>query len=551
MIAAWMGYALAIAALIAVAALAAEQALRIARRQTRWVWAAALVGSVVLPLIAPRLQIAATTATERQHRELLAALGQPARMGTTALPWTASSAPIVTSSPSLSDWLLIAWAASSLTLACAVGLSRWHLHQRLRHSRSMTLAGTSVFVTDNVGPAVVGLITPRIYVPSWLLDADAATQAMVMEHEREHVRGLDPQLLAAALLLLVLLPWNLPLWWQLRRLRFAIEVDCDARVLSGGRDAKTYGAVMLNAATHSSSPVLVAASLSEPASFLERRIRIMMATRKKHWLLSAALLFGGSMSLLTVAATVDAPPTGASPKAHGDSLPLIPSPMAVANSEEDKLVAAVRHLYPQLAQVRQAGSPYVWVLVNRNGEVSRSELELRPFDLIRRTDHDNREAFAKRFGTNDEPTSSYSARLQPGQVGPDRVTVSWMVRADAPVLDPSAPRFPLQSPAPIGDTVLARLAAERAVIEHFDAAAIDRGLAADQELWFLMNADGKVLEAGRRARITDPELARADLQTRFPGTRVSYVTQGTGVKDRSNRRLAVSWEWLASDSPLP
>jgi hypothetical protein len=126
-----------------------------------------------------------------------------------------------------------------------------------------------------------------------------------------------------------------------------------------------------------------------------------------------------------------------------------------------------------------------------------------------------------------------------------------MVRADAPVLDPSAPRFPLQSPAPIGDTVLARLAAERAVIEHFDSAAIDHGLAANQELWFLMNADGKLLKAGRRTRITDPELARADLQARFPGTRVSYVTQGTGVKDRSNRRLAVSWEWLASDSPLP
>ena len=33
----------------------------------------------------------------------------------------------------------------------------------------------------------------------------------------------------------VLMPWNLPLWWQWRRLRFAIEVDCDARVLASGR----------------------------------------------------------------------------------------------------------------------------------------------------------------------------------------------------------------------------------------------------------------------------------------------------------------------------
>ncbi|UUZ52386.1 hypothetical protein LP419_22985 [Massilia sp. H-1] len=42
----------------------------------------------------------------------------------------------------------------------------------------------------------------------------------------------DPQLLGLALLVLVAMPWNLPMWWQLRRLRHAIEVDCDARVLA-------------------------------------------------------------------------------------------------------------------------------------------------------------------------------------------------------------------------------------------------------------------------------------------------------------------------------
>jgi len=56
---------------------------------------------------------------------------------------------------------------------------------------------------------------------------------MVIAHEQSHLAAHDPLLLIVALFLLVLMPWNLPLWWQLHRLRYAIEVDCDSRVLRG------------------------------------------------------------------------------------------------------------------------------------------------------------------------------------------------------------------------------------------------------------------------------------------------------------------------------
>ena len=54
-----------------------------------------------------------------------------------------------------------------------------------------------------------------------------------MAHERSHLDAGDPRLIALAVTLLVLMPWNPLLWWQFRRLRRAIEVDCDTRVLSG------------------------------------------------------------------------------------------------------------------------------------------------------------------------------------------------------------------------------------------------------------------------------------------------------------------------------
>ncbi|UUZ46788.1 hypothetical protein LP420_23520 [Massilia sp. B-10] len=69
-------------------------------------------------------------------------------------------------------------------------------------------------------------------LPLWLTQSQAQQQALVMAHESSHMAARDPQLLGLALLVLVAMPWNLPMWWQLRRLRHAIEVDCDARVLA-------------------------------------------------------------------------------------------------------------------------------------------------------------------------------------------------------------------------------------------------------------------------------------------------------------------------------
>jgi bla regulator protein blaR1 len=48
----------------------------------------------------------------------------------------------------------------------------------------------------------------------------------------------DPLLPRVAQLMVALAPWNLPAWWQLRRLRFAIQVDSDARVLQTNIDLR-------------------------------------------------------------------------------------------------------------------------------------------------------------------------------------------------------------------------------------------------------------------------------------------------------------------------
>ena len=202
------------------------------------------------------------------------------------------------------SWLLV----SALMVAALIG-SGALLFWRIRAWRMATVAGIRVYVAKDVGPAVVGLLRPRIVVPDWLLTAPPSLQSAVIAHEQSHLDAGDPRLLTIALSLLVFMPWNLPLWWQLRRLRRAIEVDCDSRVLRQGLDPRSYGETLLNVGQRQSGYLGSVAAMSESRSFLEQRIRLIMNTRTRRWKLLGAALGALSLALFAVAAEVSPPDT--------------------------------------------------------------------------------------------------------------------------------------------------------------------------------------------------------------------------------------------------
>src|SRR6478672_13011011 len=123
------------------------------------------------------------------------------------------------------------------------------VHLRLRRARrgwpSAVLHGRRVRVAPTEGPAVVGVVRPEIVVPRWLLARDAEEQRLVLAHEEEHVRARDHLLLGAACVAVALMPWHPAAWWALTRLRLAIELDCDARVLRHGVQARSYGEMLI------------------------------------------------------------------------------------------------------------------------------------------------------------------------------------------------------------------------------------------------------------------------------------------------------------------
>jgi hypothetical protein len=102
------------------------------------------------------------------------------------------------------------------------------------------------------------------------------------------------------------MPWNLMLWWQLRRLRLAIEIDCDARVLSLGYPVARYSETLIAVGERQSASYALMASYGSK-SFLEQRIHNMLRKKTRHarvWALALACLGVG----FAVCAAEVAPP---------------------------------------------------------------------------------------------------------------------------------------------------------------------------------------------------------------------------------------------------
>src|SRR5687768_18109889 len=106
---------------------------------------------------------------------------------------------------------------------------------------------------------------------------------IIVAHETEHRQARDPLLAAVALIAVAAFPWNAALWWQLRRLRLAIEIDCDRRVVSRlGHDPHAYGMVLLATRERAShvTPAL-AMAMAAMRSELGRRVEALVAGRPR------------------------------------------------------------------------------------------------------------------------------------------------------------------------------------------------------------------------------------------------------------------------------
>jgi bla regulator protein BlaR1 len=307
MMLAWMAYAVTVSALLTIAAFGAEQVALARRAAGRWVWALAIAASLALPLAVPSVSIAVPAVLNHGGPATTVPLRALTSPALTPAAWTPRMPPAAATQFDTDRALKQAWAALSATMLAALAACAAYLFWRKRGWTESTIAGATVLVSDDVGPAVVGLLRYHIVVPAWLVRAPTQLQAMVIAHEQSHLKAGDPQLLMLALLALVAMPWNLPLWWQLRRLRLAAEVDCDARVLARGHNLQRYGAALIDVGARQSAFAGTATAMAASRSSLEHRIGIMVRLPARWKRRAAPALAALSLCMVALAAQVGPP----------------------------------------------------------------------------------------------------------------------------------------------------------------------------------------------------------------------------------------------------
>src|SRR5690606_32718564 len=91
----------------------------------------------------------------------------------------------------LDTLLLTLWVLASAGVAVRLAWGVFRLASRRRHWRRAQVDGVDVRVSDDVGPAVVGLRPMEVVLPDWALSLDAPLRAIVLRHEEEHRRAAD------------------------------------------------------------------------------------------------------------------------------------------------------------------------------------------------------------------------------------------------------------------------------------------------------------------------------------------------------------------------
>lgn len=320
---AWMLYAVLVAFALTVAAFMAERAAKWRGASTRWPWVASMLGSLAVPVIMACASMGFPDSARGEKKVASLVLSDATSIRTPLTQIHLDNVSAYGRSINLDALAVDVWVSASALMVLALSLGMVWVSRQKRGWRGGTLHGERVRIAPDTGPVVIGLIRPQIVVPEWLLQMSRVQQECALAHERSHLDARDPFVIAIAVGLLTLMPWNAVLWWQFSRLRRAMEMDCDARVLRGGCNVSTYCETLLHVGQQKSRHIPLLPAMSDSVSFLELRIRRMLRKPGKWVRLRFAACIGLSVGVAAAATQVippDASHLGALPIAGSAAL---------------------------------------------------------------------------------------------------------------------------------------------------------------------------------------------------------------------------------------
>lgn len=368
---AWMAYVSIASAAIALAGAVAERGARIARLPTRWAWCAtlgAILAGTALTWRTPA-NPPATKGSRAIESPVTGTHGvseQPAsRQSTRARP--------VSSGTPIDRIAALAWLALSSAIGALLVVSAVRLQGQRRSWKRSRVDDEDVLLTNGLGPAVVGMVRPTIALPLWVLDEPSDRRTLILSHEREHRDAGDQRVVAFAWLALVLVPWNIAVLWAIARLRHAIEIDCDARVMRGRSDLRSYAELLIDVSRRPTARVATLTAFAEPPSNVELRIMALTRLRPSRKATIGAILVAGAA--IAIACDIPRPSGPGAVRANSQSTPRrelkeVAAPLPYGAAEAIR--ATLSRSYKDVASAGTSPAQAIWFFTDSATHVADS-----------------------------------------------------------------------------------------------------------------------------------------------------------------------------------
>lgn len=160
----------------------------------------------------------------------------------------------------------------------------------LRHKVKVSLLKSeNIYFCDNIDtPFILGLIRPRIYLPSGISEAD---MEYVIQHERSHLKRKDHLWKPFGFALLSVYWFNPVLWLSYLLLCRDIELACDEKVIKNfdSHEKKGYSEALVSCSVHRRTVMACPLAFGEVG--VKNRIKTVLNYKKPaFWLILAALI---------------------------------------------------------------------------------------------------------------------------------------------------------------------------------------------------------------------------------------------------------------------
>ncbi|HKI96003.1 MAG TPA: M56 family metallopeptidase [Gemmatimonadales bacterium] len=305
----WMIYAIALGLLLALAGVVLEHAAQLMRWPARWSW----LGTLSLMLFMPALGLLPGAT---RSPTITAAPLNVVSYGLSSVVSSATAGHAL-AAPSMGTVLVGLWLLASLAILGIAIVGQIRVRREIAGLAEVRLEGAVVRVSRSTGPAVVGLLRPVIVVPDWVRSLDVERRRYVIEHECAHAKAGDTWLLYSAMALVALMPWNPAMWWAAKRLRDAVELDCDQRLVRSGASVGTYGTLLIDVAGRGFAALGAVAPFIGRTSLLARRIEMLMRGTARARVLRTVLALAAGGALVIVACQTKRPEPTSPPAAAG------------------------------------------------------------------------------------------------------------------------------------------------------------------------------------------------------------------------------------------